>query len=208
MTNFIALFPLKVVVFPEEKLNIHVFEPKFVQLIQDCLEEKKQFGILPVINNKEHDYGCSMELSEVVKVHEDGSMDIRVKALRIFKVLEIVSEIPDKLYRGAIVNYPQNNQIKIKPELSNLIIGEVKRLYSLLNLEDKFNKEKKDWLSYDIGHTIGLSLAQEFELLTIFNEIQRMEYIRRHLKSMHKVVVELEDLKTRIQLNGQFRDLT
>ena len=65
-----------------------------------------------------------------------------------------------------------------------------------------------DWVSYDIAHTVGLSEEQEYEILTILNETQRMEYIRRHLKSMLGVVKELEKLKARIMLNGHFRTLT
>jgi len=208
MTNFIAIIPLKVVVFPNENLNIHVKEPKYIQLIQECIADKKQFGILPEIEDNHQATGTLMEIVEVARVYADNSLDIRIRGIRVFHVLEHIPAIPDKLFSGAIVAYPENNDIKISPSLTNLIIEEVMRLFVLLNLGHKFPKDKTEWVSYDIAHTIGFSLQQEYELLTILNEIQRMEYIRRQLKSMDTVVEELESLKARIMLNGHFRTLT
>ena len=43
MTNFIPIFPLAIVVFPGEKLNLHIFEPRYKQLITECHEQKKTF---------------------------------------------------------------------------------------------------------------------------------------------------------------------
>src|SRR6187455_311175 len=50
MTNFIPIFPLGIVVFPGENLNLHIFEPRYKQLIKECFEQKKPFGIPPVID--------------------------------------------------------------------------------------------------------------------------------------------------------------
>ncbi len=51
MTNFIPIFPLGIVVFPGEDLNLHVFEPRYKQLITDCFGEKKPFGIPTVLKS-------------------------------------------------------------------------------------------------------------------------------------------------------------
>ena len=48
MINFIPIFPLNIVVFPGEKLNLHIFEDRYIQLINDCVAEKKAFGIVVV----------------------------------------------------------------------------------------------------------------------------------------------------------------
>ena len=52
MTNFIPIFPLEIIVYPNEKLNLHIFEDRYKQLISDINKEKKYFGIPPVIKNK------------------------------------------------------------------------------------------------------------------------------------------------------------
>ncbi|MBP6591261.1 MAG: LON peptidase substrate-binding domain-containing protein, partial [Chitinophagaceae bacterium] len=106
MTNFIPIFPLNIVVYPGEELNLHIFEPRYKQLITECHEAKKPFGIPTVINNKLKDYGSLVEITELSKVHDNGEMDIRTRGVQIFRILELIREIPDKLYSGAIVNYP------------------------------------------------------------------------------------------------------
>jgi hypothetical protein len=63
-------------------------------------------------------------------------------------------------------------------------------------------------ISYEIGHLVGFSREQEYEMLQLFTEVQRLEYIRRHLKEIIPTIQELEEMKARIQRNGHFRDLS
>jgi Lon protease-like protein len=209
MTNFIPIFPLNIVVFPGEALNLHIFEPRYKQMIGECLEEKKPFGLPPVIENNLHDdLGTLIEIEELVQTHPDGSMDIRTRGKSVFRILQHILEIPDKLYAGAIVNYPENITNPGDTYTSRTIVNEVKRLYALLNVSEKFPADREEMLSYDIAHYVGLSQLQEYELLGLFTELHRLEYIRRHLANIVPVIKELELLKERIQRNGHFRDLS
>ena len=110
MTNFIPIFPLGIVVYPGEKLNLHIFEPRYKQLINECYEQKKPFGIPTVIENKMQDFGSLVQITEMSKIHENGEMDIKTKGEKVFRILEVIKEVPDKLYNGAIVNYPDNQE--------------------------------------------------------------------------------------------------
>src|ERR1700749_3602257 len=104
MTNFIPLFPLNIVVYPGETLNLHVFEPRYKQMIKECIEHKKPFGIPPVVeNNKLIELGTLMEITELAAEHEDGTMDVRTKGVSVFQILQSIPDIPEKLYGGAIV---------------------------------------------------------------------------------------------------------
>jgi hypothetical protein len=93
-------------------------------------------------------------------------------------------------------------------QTSRAIVSEVKRLYALLNVAEKFPAGKDDMISYEIAHLVGMSQQQEYELLGLFTELYRLEYIRRHLNNIVPVIRELEILKERIQRNGHFRDLS
>ncbi len=201
MTNFIPIFPLDIVVYPDELLKINIFTPRYRKLINDCIEENKPFGIAMSAKDKMYEFGTLVEVDQVVEKHADGSMDIRIKGLRVFRVLEIVNHLPEKPYWGAIVNYPENDKMKVHPNLSKLIYDEVKRLYTLLNIENMLPKDFPEWTSYDIAHKLGLTREQEYELLSIFNEVQRMEYLRRYFNSIIPDINDLETLKSRISLN-------
>ena len=67
MTNFIPIFPLGIVVYPGEHLNLHIFEPRYKQLINECHEQKKSFGIPTVIEKKIQDFGSLVQITEIYK---------------------------------------------------------------------------------------------------------------------------------------------
>lgn len=207
MTNFIPIFPLSIVVYPHENLNLHIFEPKYKQLIQECFEQKKSFGMPVVINNKMQDFGTSLEILEITKTYPGGEMDIKTKGQKIFRILELIDSVPEKLYSGAIVNYPHNHEHG-KRLLIDKVIDATKQLHHLLKVEKDLHKNEGDLWSYDIAHAVGLSLEEEYELLMLMNELQRQEYLKRHLAKVLPVVAEMESLKDKIKLNGHFKNIS
>lgn len=207
MINFIPIFPLSIVVYPHENLNLHIFEPKYKQLIKDCLEQKKLFGMPVVVNNKMQELGTLLEILEISKTYPDGEMDIKTKGTKVFRILEVVDSLPDKLYSGAIVNYPKNHEHG-KRLLINKVIDATKKLHKILKVENAFHKNEEDLWSYDIAHTVGLNLQEEYEILSLMNELQRQEYLKRHLAKVLPVVAEMESLKDKIKLNGHFKNIS
>ena len=208
MTNFIPVFPLGIVVYPGETVNLHIFEPRYKQLINECYTEGKPFGIPTVIDNKLNEMGTLVRITELVKVHDNGELDIRTLGLRVFRVLELIKSVPDKLFSGAIVNYPDNIEGPGKRQLMLKVVSAIRELHSMLNIEKNFQKPDEELAAYDIAHHIGLSLEQEYELLGLLREEQRQEYIKRHLTKVLPVIAEMETLKERVKLNGHFKNLS
>lgn len=206
MTNFIPIFPLGIVLYPGEELNLHIFEPKYKQLIRESFDNKKPFGIPAVVDNKMQDYGTSAEIVSIEKVYDNGEMDIRTIGRDVFRILEVIREIPDKLFCGAIVNYPQNSISGI-PKLMQKIIESIHELHRLLKVKKNFSRPDHELKSYDIAHHIGLTLHEEYELLGLMKEKQRQEYIKRHLARVIPLVAEMEVLKEKIKMNGHFKNL-
>src|SRR6185436_11485637 len=108
--------------------------------------------------------------------------------------------IPEKLYTGAIVNYPENDEEGL-PEIMSRIVQSTRELHKLLNITKEFKKADQELLSYDIAHHTGLNLQEEFELLQLLREDQRLEYIKRHLNKVLPIINEMESLKERVKLN-------
>jgi len=208
MTNFIPVFPLGIVVYPGESLNLHIFETRYKQLIHECYAEDKPFGIPTVIDNRLSEMGTLVRITEMVRVHENGEMDIRTQGLRVFRVLELIKSIPEKLFSGAIVNYPDNIEGPGKRDLMNRIINAIRELHRLLDITKDFQKADEELASYDIAHHAGLSLEQEYELLGLMREEQRQEYLKRHLGKVLPVIAEMEALKEKVKLNGHFKNLS
>ena len=207
MTNFIPIFPLSIVVYPHEDLNLHIFEEKYKQLIRECFEQKKLFGLPVVINNKIQELGTLLEIVEITKEYPGGEMDIKTKGKKVFRMLEVIEKVPDKLYSGAIVNYPHNHEHG-KRLLMNKVIESTKELHKMLKVEKKLHKKEEDLWSYDVAHTVGFTLEEEYEVLSLMNELQRQEYLKRHLAKVIPVVAEMESLKEKIKLNGHFKNIS
>jgi uncharacterized protein len=208
MTNFIPVFPLGIVVYPGEIVNLHIFEPRYKQLVNECHAEGKPFGIPTVIDNKLNEMGTLVKITELVKVYDSGEMDIRTQGLRVFRVLEMIKSVPDKLFSGAIVNYPDNIEGPGKKQLMLKVISAIRELHRLLNITKDFHKPDEELASYDIAHHAGLSIEQEYELLGLLREEQRQEYLKRHLGKVLPVIAEMETLKEKVKLNGHFKNLS
>jgi len=208
MINFIPIFPLGIVVYPGENLNLHIFEPRYKQLVTECFAEKKMFGIPAVINNHLNEMGTLVEINEISRTYDNGEMDIRTTGIKVFRVLEIIKQVPDKLYSGAIVNYPENTEDAGAKDMMNKVIKAVRELHAKLKIKKEFGRPDEMLKSYDIAHHAGMSLQEEYELLGLPQEIQRQEYLKRHLAKVLPVVAEMDELKEKIKLNGHFKNLS
>lgn len=206
MTNFIPIFPLGIVIYPGEDLNLHIFEPGYKQLIRECYEQKKPFGIPTVLEDKMQDYGSLMTITEMSKVHDNGEMDIKTKGEKVFRILEVIRHIPDKLYNGAIVNYPDTHE-NGNAKLMQKVMAGIRDLHRLLKVTKEFKKPDEEIKCFDVAHHIGLSLEEEYELLGLLDERQRQEYLKRHLAKVIPMVAGMEQLKEKIKLNGHFKNL-
>lgn len=206
MTNFIPIFPLGIIVFPGENLNLHIFEPRYKQLITESFEQKKPFGIPVVVNKELKELGTLVEVKEIKKVYDDGKMDITTKGMKVFRVLELIKEIPDKLYSGAIVSYPDDADDG-KREMMQQVVKGIKELHRLLEVSKDFKKPEDELKAFDVAHHMGLNIEEEYELLGLFREAQRQEYLKRHLGKVIPMLAEMENLKDKVKLNGHFRNL-
>ncbi len=204
MQKFIPIFPLSLVAYPGEKINLHIFEPRYIQLINECKNEGKTFGI-PVMHNKNLlDYGTEMELVKIHHIHESGELDIEVKGLQVFSILEIVSEIPEKLYSGAIVSMQENIEDKHSKLLFELELLSIE-LFELLDIKNDVYKPGYTVNSYKLGHYIGLDLLMEYELLRHARETARQKILVEHIKKILPSVKQIAEIKVKAKLNGHFR---
>ena len=75
MEYTLPLFPLNIVAFPGETLNLHIFEPRYKELITDCIKSDYVFGIPSFVKNK-IEVGTTAKILKIEKTYEDGRMDI------------------------------------------------------------------------------------------------------------------------------------
>lgn len=205
MTDFLPLFPLKMVVFPGEKINLHVFEPRYKQLIRECEENGVTFGIPAFINDQIMEFGTELKLLTVEKRYENGELDIATEAIGVFKINEYYSTAPKKLYSGADIVRLEEEE-KNDPTLNQKILEGLIELFRILGIEKKLPNGPGDFVTRDIAHHVGFSIEQEYEFLCLFSELERQEYVFGHLDRLIPIVKEMERLRLKAQLNGHFKN--
>ena len=119
----LPFFPLQSIFFPGETVPLHIFEPRYKQLIADCRANAMTFGI-PVFINNIMEYGTEIQLVEVVNTYEGGEMDVVGVARQVFKIITFENQMEDKLYAGGLVelleyDYAAEDAYKRKVILNN-----------------------------------------------------------------------------------------
>jgi Lon protease-like protein len=199
----LPLFPLKLVAFPNETINLHIFEPRYKQLINKCWEEKIVFGLPPIIDNQISYTGTSMKIEKIVKKYPNGEMDIVVKGIDRFDILDFIKPDSETLFLRAetdFIAYQQDSQY-FNEDLYDLI----KEFYEIIKEKFEINENAKQSLSFYFGHKLGLEITEEFELLQTINEKNRQIILLTHLQSVLPILKRIEKAKIRISMNGHFK---
>ena len=203
MEKLLPLFPLNLVVFPGEELNLHIFEPRYKQLINDCLKEKSTFGIPSHVINK-IEYGTEVKITSLEKTYSDGRMDIKTLGVSEFKVVEFHNPMSGKLYSGGVVDIIEIAD-DADPKFESKILEKAHDLFRWLQVEDEIDLSGKN--IYQFIHKIGLKPEEEYQLLKTTSESLRQRYIYDHLVKILPALERAEKAKEKIRMNGHFKHL-
>ena len=92
MDALLPLFPLDVVLFPGTPLPLHIFEPRYKEMIGECLAEHRNFGVVRAVEQGLADVGCTAEIITVVKEYPDGRLDLVTEGRKRFELLRVSQE--------------------------------------------------------------------------------------------------------------------
>jgi len=199
----LPLFPLQSVFYPGETVPLHIFEDRYKQLITDCRKEALTFGI-PVFINNTISHGTEVQLVEVVNTYESGEMDVVCVARQVFKVLHFEHQMEGKLYAGGKVEFLEMEN-DADESLREEVLRQLETLYDIMDVP--FTKTSpKQFNSYSLAHKMGLSFEQEYELLLMTKETDRLHFIKKHLEATTNVLSEVNRTKEVIEMNGHFKN--
>lgn len=199
----LPFFPLQSVFFPGETVPLHIFEERYKELVHDCRKEALTFGI-PVFINNTISHGTEVQLVEVVNTYGSGEMDVVCVARQVFKVLSFENQMEGKLYAGGEVEF-LDMENDADDGLREEVILKIETLYDLMDVP--FTKTSpKQFNSYALAHKMGLSFEQEFELLQMTSEKNRLLYIKAHLETTAHILNEVNRTKATIEMNGHFKN--
>jgi len=206
MADLMPLFPLSLVVYPGEQLHLHIFEERYRQLVNECLEQNSTFGIPAVINQQVVSLATEVTIKSMDKKYPSGEMDITTVGKRRVRVENFFEVVRGKLYPGGDIEWlSEDNRTEITMQKS--VWSLLEQLHHALGIKKKYAPNPEELHTYQIGHHIGLTLSQEFELLTLNSELDRLIYVKNHLEAILPVVKETERLKAKAKLNGHYKNI-
>ncbi|WP_457651323.1 LON peptidase substrate-binding domain-containing protein [Rhodocaloribacter sp.] len=204
LISSMPLFPLGVVFFPEEKLPLHIFEPRYKEMFNFCLESGRTFGIVLFREGEMAEVGCEARITRVLKRYEDGRMDVEVEGMRRFRIAEIHR---DRAYLTADVETLDDSDARVAKNLRERLITQHLKLLELAGRVVRPTQyQSVRHVSFLIAHNAGLTLEQKLEVLKLDTENERIAFLVRHLSAFLPRVEKVESFRRKVRSNGHIRD--
>lgn len=194
----IALFPLQIFLLPGEKTNLHIFEDRYKQLLEDCSVQGIKFGIPYALNGYLGQYGCVVEVSHISKQHQNGSADIEVTGLAIFELKHFYMRLGDKLYPGGEVNVLSDESM---PLLSQAFLKELDE-YIRSATPEKFESILSPRLNaFDAARILELGEDEKLKLVKAKRQEKKERILLNQLRTLHALHRQKSSVVDNIFLN-------
>ena len=175
MSTLLPLFPLDAVLLPGAPLPLHVFEPRYKEMIGECLERKQPFGVIRAKEDEVAEIGCTAEILNVVKKYEDGRMDIVTRGRQRFEVMQVRSE---RSFLQAEVFYLRDDPgAATREEISRALKlhGEIMKLAG--SEPESASEVHEQELSFHLAGSLPLDLDFKQSLLGMKSELERLRAV-------------------------------
>ena len=183
------IFPLELVLFPETPLPLHIFEPRYKEMIGECLLQGAPFGVVRAVEKGLAEVGCSAEILEVTKKYDDGRLDILTEGRRRFEIRQLDQ---DRAFLRAAVHYFEDAPGAATPGEIARAAELQKELMALAGAEESAVETGHPQLSFQLAAALPLDLDFKQTLLGMRSEPERLksvvEYYQTLLPRMRRAV--------------------
>lgn len=178
----LKLFPLNLVAFPSKLIPLHIFEERYKRMISNCIDEKKDFGIIYQNTKTQSKIGCSVSVEKIINKYPDGRMDILVRGRKIFKVQK--QEFLDDLAIGDIIF--MSDLKPLDKDIFNPLLDKYMKLILAAGFKDNLDHHLSKTLTFELLEMIQTSHDFELELLRLDSEKKRAEFLDQFFSSILK----------------------
>jgi Lon protease-like protein len=197
----LPLFPLNVVLLPGGDMSLHIFEPRYRQMVRDCLEAKSPFGMLLALPNGMAGTGCTAEILEVTSRYGDGRCDILTIGREPFRIVELFSDEP--LLRGT-VDFLEDRPVPVNPRISRELIELYETCHTLIF--DDYPRDpdgsRETEMSYRIAARLPMDLLWKQRVLELRSEAERQERLVAYLREWAPHLQKEDTLRAQAAGNG------
>jgi Lon protease-like protein len=197
------LFPLGLVLLPEEVVPLHIFEDRYKQMIGECLEENSEFGIVWLSDDGLKEIGCSARISKVLERFDDGRLNILVEGTTPFRLLRRIDDLP---YPAGDIE-PLADDAELADDAD--AIAAARRRYA--DLVAEVTEERPDAAAlakldaYGMAATLDVALEAKQQLLELRSERDRLEQLEALFAEALSRIRHAERAAERAQGNGSLK---
>ncbi len=200
----IPLFPLNVVLLPGAPLPLHIFEERYKQMVNECLESESEFGMVLADESGTRRVGCTARIVELVERYEDGRMLILVEGSRRFKLNNILTGRP--YYMGEI-EYLEEEPEEDVNALAEECIALLERVVEAategsvgIEIEPPYRN-----LSFAIAGRVEFDLETRQQILELTSEKERLQKVKELLAAAAQRFERERQAREKAQTNGHLR---
>jgi Lon protease-like protein len=177
----LPLFPLDLVLFPGTPLPLHIFEPRYKEMIGECIANNAPFGVIRVLDRGIEEIGCTAEIVTVTKKYPDGRMDLVAEGRKRFEVLELNR---DRSFLQAEVLLLRDEGGSPLAEERARAIQLHREILSLAGAAQDLSSADQKLLSFYLAGSLPLDLDFKQKLLAMGSERDRIQTVATYLESI------------------------
>lgn len=198
--NELGLFPLPLVLLPTERVPLHIFEERYRELIGECLESDREFGLIYADDDGMRDVGTRARVTEVLARMADGRMDILVEGRSRFRLLELTT---GRGFQTGEVSPVEDEKDPSDSESIARAIGLFDRLRELTGSDLDVPDPDTAQLSFVLAGLVELAPDDKLQLLRDVSERSRMSRVCELLERALLTTQRVREAAERAVTNGR-----
>jgi Lon protease-like protein len=196
------LFPLGLVLIPGEVVPLHIFEERYKQMIGECLDEQREFGIVWLSDDGLKLVGCSAEITQLLERMEDGRMNILVQGSRPFRLLRRIDDMP---YPAGDVEPLDDEESPVDPDVAATARERYADLVERVTDSRPTEAALEELSAYGMAATVEFPHDAKQDLLELRSEEERMRALSELLEATMRRLDYAEETSELAKGNGKVR---
>jgi Lon protease-like protein len=177
----LPLFPLELVLLPGTPLPLHIFEPRYKEMISECISAQAPFGVVRAFDEGIAEVGCTAEIITVTKEYPDGRMDLVCEGRKRFEVLKVNRD--RSFLRAEVLIVPDEPEVGVQDERVKAVQLHLEIL-SLAGAVQDLSAADQNQLSFYLAGSLPLDLDFKQKLLAMRSEGQRIQAVAAYLETI------------------------
>ena len=195
----IGLFPLGIVLLPTERVPLHIFEPRYLELIGECIEHDREFGLVLADEEGVREIGTRARVTEMIERFDDGRMNVVVQGGDRFRVAQVTH---GRSFTTATVEPVSDDGGLVSGDTAARAAGSFRALAAIAGVETGEIDESTPELSFSLAGQVELAVDAKQRLLESRSEEERLELVVSLLDAARTALIATVELGARAKRNG------